>query len=149
MEIFKECLFNPVYLIGDNGTVKSKLIRTLARYPDGVLKGAIKPDGYKMYWLDKKWHYAHRLVAQHFIKNKHDWKEVNHIDGNKLNNNHTNLEWSTRKLNQIHMRVVLGIKSPSGKDHWMYGKKVSDEARKLMSEAKKGRKRVGRSGVWI
>ena len=52
----------------------------------------------------KKRLYAHRLVAQAFLekplnKNK---KEVNHIDGNKLNNNVDNLEWVTPQENTKH-----------------------------------------------
>ena len=47
---------------------------------------------------------AHRLVALAFIPNddpKHK-TEVNHIDGNKLNNNVENLEWVTPSQNQQH-----------------------------------------------
>lgn len=56
------------------------------------------PDG------SKKRLYAHRLVAQCYLekpldKNK---KEVNHIDGNKLNNNKDNLEWVTPQENSKH-----------------------------------------------
>ena len=46
--------------------------------------------------------YVHRIIAQVFIDNPNDKKEVNHIDCNKLNNNIMNLEWTTRKENLQH-----------------------------------------------
>lgn len=54
--------------------------------------------------------YIHRLVAQAFIQNTDNKKEVNHIDGNKCNNRVENLEWVTRSENAIHLRDVLGYK---------------------------------------
>jgi len=45
---------------------------------------------------------VHRLVAQLFIPNPHCKPEVNHIDGNKANNNLHNLEWSTSSENASH-----------------------------------------------
>lgn len=41
----------------------------------------------------------HRLIAEHFIPNPNNFNEVNHIDGNKLNNNVNNLEWCSREMN--------------------------------------------------
>lgn len=41
----------------------------------------------------------HRLVAETFILNKNNYSDVNHIDGNKLNNCVNNLEWCTRSYN--------------------------------------------------
>ena len=45
---------------------------------------------------------VHRLIAKTFIDNSKNKKEVNHIDGNKLNNKIDNLEWVTHKENINH-----------------------------------------------
>ena len=44
----------------------------------------------------------HRLVALTYLTNPNNLPEVNHIDGNKLNNHVDNLEWVTRSENMIH-----------------------------------------------
>jgi hypothetical protein len=57
---------------------------------------------YKRVLLLKKAIYTHRLVAKHFIDNPNNKPQVNHIDGDSLNNIVTNLEWATNSENQIH-----------------------------------------------
>ena len=47
-----------------------------------------------------------------FVENPNNKPEVNHIDGNKQNNNYKNLEWSTRKEQMIHA-FKLGLKKGS------------------------------------
>lgn len=44
-------------------------------------------------------HYIHRLVAQHFIDNPNNLNVVNHKDYDKMNNTVSNLEWVTQKQN--------------------------------------------------
>jgi len=40
--------------------------------------------------------HVHRLVAEAFIPNPKGYTDVDHIDGNKLNNNVENLQWLSR-----------------------------------------------------
>ena len=53
----------------------------------------------------------HRAVAQNFVPNPDLLPEVNHKDGNKLNNYADNLEWVTNKENQIHAVIYQLSKS--------------------------------------
>lgn len=88
------------YQITDNGTVIS-----LKSVKPRVLKSSLR-NGYPSVTLcrdNKPFNKCiHRLVAEHFIENKYNKPEVNHIDGDKKNNNYKNLEWATRYENNLH-----------------------------------------------
>lgn len=77
------------------------------------MKNAIK-NGYVKNCLihkdgSQKSYFRHRLVmiCFNFIENYKNF-QVNHIDGNKLNNNLSNLEWCTNQENRIHA-VKIGL----------------------------------------
>lgn len=76
-------------------------------YTNKYLKGQVGKNGYISFNLtlggSRRRVYAHRLVALAFIPNADKQKkEVNHKDGNKLNNTVNNLEWVTPSENQQH-----------------------------------------------
>lgn len=58
--------------------------------------------------------YIHRLLAEAFIPNPHSFPTVNHIDGDKTNNDLNNLEWASYGRNNKHA-YETGLKVVSAK----------------------------------
>lgn len=82
---------------------------------------------YAQLWKNNKVHHLaiHRAVASAFIDNPENKPMVNHIDGNKLNNSASNLEWCTESENKQHA-FKLGLMV--GQTHWK-GKKFSNTSK--------------------
>lgn len=84
------------YLVRDNGTIWSEK-------RNRELKGTIKRNEYHTVYLthnDKQYNFmVHRLVAQAFCENPHNYTIVHHKDNNTLNNCAENLEWVTTEYN--------------------------------------------------
>lgn len=81
-----------------------------------ILKPDIDKDGYEIYRIrdkygNRKTFKCHRLVAFTFIENPNNLPIINHIDGNKRNNNLSNLEWCTVQQNTRHA-VDTGLLKP-------------------------------------
>ena len=72
-----------------------------------ILKQTNHSAGYKQVSLHRVRHYVHRLVAMTFIPNPLNKSHVNHIDGDKANNNIINLEWATPSENTLHKLYTL------------------------------------------
>ena len=71
---------------------------------------------------------VHRLVAEAFIPNPNKLPQINHIDGNKENNNVKNLEWVNNSQNMIHAyRTGLATPHPT---YGMRGHKNPNGGRK-------------------
>lgn len=68
--------------------------------------------------------FIHRIVATAFIPNPENKPEINHRDGNKLNNDVSNLEWATRSENELHAHAT-GLKTESNLNVWRNKKGVS------------------------
>ena len=92
--MMKEHPVHKGYLISEDGTVIGR--------KGEVLKCYIAPNGYVKTKVAKVSRLVHRLVAETFLTNPNNLPQVNHIDGNKLNNNVDNLEWCSMKDNLQH-----------------------------------------------
>lgn len=110
-EFFKDIPnYEGIYQVSNLGNVKSldRKIYSNGKFhytqKEKFLKHCKTNNGYLyvvLYKSLKQKHFnIHRLVAESFLLNKNQC--VNHIDGNKLNNNISNLEWVTNSENHIH-----------------------------------------------
>lgn len=100
--MWKTYLFNNAptnYECSKTGAVRNKTT-------EQILSGNKKNTGYIEYelYIDKISIYisGHRIIAQTFLPNPNNYPMVNHIDGNKQNNNVSNLEWCDAKRNNRH-----------------------------------------------
>ena len=110
--------YEGLYMVSNLGNVKSLPKRARHRN-ERTMKLSIGGGGYLYAHLRKNGKDAqklvHRLVAEAFIENTEDKPQVNHIDGNRCNNNINNLEWVTCSENQLHAyRVLNRVRSTGG-----------------------------------
>lgn len=100
----------PFYMISEYGDVVRNQQR--GNFKSGSrVRGSIDLDGYVRYSLFDKTDNrvsigAHQLVALTFIgEPPTENMEVRHLNGSRLANHYTNLEWSTRKINHQDLQV--------------------------------------------
>jgi hypothetical protein len=109
-EIWKEIEFEMIgvnnYFISNYGRIKNNKAEICKLKPN--------PHGYIKISINKKSYSVHRLVALAFIPNTENKEFVNHIDGNKTNNNLINLEWATCAENNLH-KINSGLSNTTKK----------------------------------
>jgi hypothetical protein len=117
VEYWMETIHNSNYQVSNLGEVRS--VDMVVNHKKGfqqIKKGkTLKPvllDGYKRVVLSEKnkpkSFFVHRLVMETFNPTNDKTLQINHKDGNKLNNNIDNLEWCTCKEN-INHAYKLGL----------------------------------------
>lgn len=116
MEEFRKVAGYEDYFISNIGRVFSKQKNNSA---GGFLKPGVSK-GYKHVTLctngKRKIEKVHRLVAAAFIENMADKPQVNHKDGDKLNNIADNLEWCTASENGKHAYTTGLSRCRGGED---------------------------------
>lgn len=142
-EIWKDVpKFEGIYAVSNTGKVKvltHKVIRKDGKpytckekilkphQTKGYLQATLSVEGTRFFYG------VHRLVALAFIPNPQNKPEVNHKDGNKLNNCLDNLEWVTTSEN-IHHAFDTGLKTP------VYGnRKLTDDNIRFIKNAYENR----------
>lgn len=86
------------YEVSNLGKVRNKTTGKILRYQMNKTH-----NGYARVTMSGKRDYVHRIVAGSFYDCDLEDMQVNHLDGNKLNNSLGNLEVCTRKENMAHM----------------------------------------------
>ncbi len=139
--------YEMLYAVSDCGKVFS--------YKRGIY---LKPDtnhtsGYMAVGLHKdgkqKTKQVHRLIAETFLETDNQRNQVDHIDGDRLNNNINNLRWVSTSENQHNRRTAKGYYWNKQANKWyakiMANKKpiflglydTEEEARQAYLNAKK------------
>jgi len=122
-EIFPDHIADTKYYVSDTGLILSSYLREGSEIIEVDGKRLVNrhfhvaTDGYPTVTVRHKKYPVHRLVATTFLpkSDNPDRKYVNHIDGDKTNNNVENLEWVTAFENTAHA-IKLGLRKTNSQD---------------------------------
>lgn len=151
----------PNYEISIDGEVRNKITRKNK-------KPSVGKRGYYVFSMVKDGksylRTQHIMLAKAFIPNPDNLPQINHIDGNKLNNKIDNLEWCTAQENLLHARKSGLHKSDGDKRTIQYSldgeivnifKSASEAARKTgikrcnISSVARGNTKMKTAGGYI
>jgi HNH endonuclease len=140
MEQFKPFPLNQSVMVGNRGTIIRPNGKKASLKPDniGYLKISIVVNGRLVPFKQ------HRVISMTWIDNFNQLPEVNHVDGNKLNNAVNNLQWVTHQQNIQHA-YSTGIKKPNGRK---LGYKLSEDSKYKCRLAKLGKTKRKIDGKW-
>ena len=133
------------YLVSNHGKVFSKSTKRILAPTKNKEYPQVKISASNREYTRK----IHRLIAEAFIPNPDNKPEINHKDGNRGNNELTNLEWVTHSENVKHAydtgltKIRHGINASNSK----YNDEQIHEVCKLLEEDKGNRYIVSKTGV--
>ena len=149
-EVWKDIQdYEGLYQVSNLGRVKS-----LGRFVDKLrlhywqeektLKLRKRVDGYLSVCLSKngktKTFSVHRLVAVAFIPNPENKTEIDHINAIRTDNSVNNLRWVSHKENMNNSLTIAFLSiSKVGENNPFYGKKLSEEIKRKISDRLSGK----------
>lgn len=104
-------ILNDQYEVSDDGRIRNAKTKR-------EIKQFVGKDGYLRTQVAGKTRLTHRLIGSAFLPKDPERDFINHKDGNKQNNNVSNLEWVTRSENEHHAYITglrerpIGEKNP-------------------------------------
>lgn len=114
------------YAVTDDGRVwsyeKSRTLKNggIRIFPAKFLKPSFRGNhGHQYHFVElySKAFSVHRLVALTYLPNPKKYAQVNHKDGDRLNNNVSNLEWCNQKQNSQHAQASNLFVQKYGEEH--------------------------------
>ncbi len=139
-EIWKDVVgYEGYYQVNNKGKVKTFRVGTKCN--SGILNPFINNSGYQVVRLTdkdgkRKSFLVHRLVALMFITKSLDiLNEVNHINGNKFDNNPTNLEWINHfdQMQHAHKNGLIDYSKRRGEKCWK-AKLTNEQVKEIRSK---------------
>lgn len=134
--IFKK---NINYSVNEKGKIRNNFSGKIKK-PSFCKNGYLYVDLYNK--NVRKKYAVHRLIAETFLPNPNNKICINHIDGNRLNNSITNLEWCSYSENNLGVRNELikalryeEIRKKRGGGHISWGNLVEMKFFKSVTEA--------------
>ena len=123
------------YMVSNLGRIKSlkfgkeKILKLIKNRGNYLFVNLCKDGKQKIYTV-------HRLVALAFIPKTDEKNCVDHIDGNRQNNNVNNLRWCSQKENcNFYLAKKHYSEAQKGEKNYMYGKHLSEETKRKIAKA--------------